>query len=120
MLVLADAPGPSGNVDAHASTFNHNQQPCFGNTETPPLSGIGIAIVGGNDVRLDGNTIQGNLSGLPDPSVSPFPSAGVVIISGSGGTPPTNIAIHGNHMGGNTQDFASDGSGINVQTNGNH
>ena len=28
MLVLADAPGPAGNVDAHASSFSHNQKAC--------------------------------------------------------------------------------------------
>jgi hypothetical protein len=116
MLVLADAPGPAGNVDAHASSFDHNTKACPGSDDgTPPLSGIGIAILGGNDVRLDGNSIQNNVPG----GDTAF-TGGVVMLPGDFGTLPTDISFHGNHMGGNSQDFVTLGPGTNVKISGNH
>ena len=115
MLILADAPGPAGNVDAHASSFNHNTKACAGNEETPPLSGIGVAILGGNDVRLDGNSIQNNVPG----GGTAF-TGGVVMMPGNGGTLATNISFHGNHLGGNSQDFVTLGPGTNIKISGNH
>jgi hypothetical protein len=117
VFVLADAPGPSGNVSAHASHFDHNTKACPPITDEnfPPVSGIGVGIVGGNDVRLDGNSISRNVRG----GDSPF-SAGVVMIAGPGGTAPRNISIHGNHMKGNSQNFFSDGTAVNVKISGNH
>jgi Protein of unknown function (DUF1565) len=116
MLVLADAPGPSGHVDAHASSFDHNTKACPETDDgTPPLSGIGVAIVGGNDVRLDGNSIRNNVPG----GETAF-SGGVVMAPGDFGTLPRNISFHGNHMGGNSQDFVTLGPGTNVKISGNH
>jgi hypothetical protein len=116
LLVLADAPGPAGNVDAHASSFDHNTKACPASDDgTPPLSGIGVAILGGNDVRLDGNSIEGNVPG----GDTAF-TGGVVMLPGDGGSLPTNISFHGNHMGGNTQDFLTLGPGTNVKISGNH
>jgi hypothetical protein len=115
MLILADAPGPAGNVDAHASSFNHNTKACAGSEDgTPPLSGIGVAILGGNDVRLDGNSIQNNVPG----GATAF-TGGVVTVPGDGGTVPTNLSFHGNHMSGNSQDFVALGPGTNIKISGN-
>ena len=116
MLVLADAPGPAGNVDAHASSFSHNQKACPGDDEdgTPPLSGLGVAILGGHDIRLTGNTISDNA-----PTGPTFVSAGVAIVIGDSGTVPKNISIHGNKMSGNSQDVFSDGSAVNLKASGN-
>jgi hypothetical protein len=117
MLVLADNPGPAGNVDVHASAFDHNNNACEADEEedTPALSGIGIALSGANDVRLNGNSISGNV-----PGGETFATAGIAIIVGDAGTPPTNISIHGNHMAGNATKFLNDGSGVNVKVSGNH
>ena len=115
LLVLADAPGPAGSVDAHASSFNHNTNACPESDDgTPPLSGIGVAIVGGNDVRLDGNTIQNNVPG----GDTAF-TGGVVMLPGDLGSLPSNISFHGNHMGGNSQDFVTLGPGTNIKISGN-
>jgi hypothetical protein len=116
MLVLADSPGPAGNVDAHASSFSHNQKACPGDDEegTPPLSGLGVAILGGHDIRLTGNTISDNA-----PTGPTFVSAGVAIVIGDSGTVPKNISIHGNKMSGNSQDVFSDGSAVNLKASGN-
>ena len=116
MLVLADAPGPAGNIDAHVSSFNHNTNACPESDDgTPPLSGIGVAIVGGNDVRLDGNSIQNNVPG----GETAF-TGGVVMIPGDSGTLPSNVSFHGNQMGGNSQDFLTLGPGTNIRISGNH
>ena len=116
LLVLADAPGPAGNVDAHASSFNHNTKACPESEDgTPPLSGIGVAIDGGNDVRLEGNSIQNNVPG----GDTAF-TGGVVMLPGDSGTLPSNISFHGNHMGGNSQDFVNLGPGTNIKISGNH
>ncbi len=116
LLVLADVPGPAGNVDADASSFNHNTKACAESEDgTPPLSGIGVAIVGGNDVRLDGNSIQNNVPG----GDTAF-TGGVVMVPGDVGSLPANISFHGNHMGGNSQNFVILGPGINVKISGNH
>jgi hypothetical protein len=116
MLVLADAPGPAGDVTAHNSSFSHNQKACEAEEDegTPPLSGIGVLIVGGNDVRLNGNTISDNV-----PSGDTVASAGVAVIVGDQGTAPTNIAIHGNHMTGNSENLVDDGSAVNLKFSGN-
>jgi hypothetical protein len=117
MLVLADAPGPAGNVDAHASHFDNNTKACPPNEEegTPPLSGLGVVLFGANNVRLDGNSISGNV-----PGGATFVSAGVVISIGDSGTPPANISIHGNHMAGNSVNFVNIGSSTHVKISGNH
>ena len=115
VLVLADAPGPSGDVDAHASSFSKNTKACPESDDgTPPLSGIGVGIVGGNDVRLDGNTIQNNVPG----GETAF-TGGVVMLPGDAGTFPSNLSFHGNHMGGNSQDFVTLGPGTNIKISGN-
>jgi hypothetical protein len=117
MFVLADNPGPSGNVDAHASSFDNNTKACppVEDEDTPALSGLGVVLSGANDVRLDGNSISGNV-----PGGETFATAGVGIILGDAGTSPTNISIHGNHMSGNSTNFIDDGSGVNVKISGNH
>jgi parallel beta-helix repeat protein len=117
MLVLADAPGPAGSVGAQASSFSHNQKACpaVEEEDTPPLSGLGVAISGGHDVRLTGNTISDNV-----PTGPTFLSAGVAIVIGDFGTAPENISIHGNQMSGNTENVFSDGTAVNLKASGNH
>jgi hypothetical protein len=117
MLVLGDNPGPAGDVDAHTSSFSHNQKACPGHEDegTPALSGIGVAVAGGHDVRLTGNTISDNVATGPT-----FASAGVVAATGDLGTPPVNISIHGNAMSGNTQNEFDDGTAVNLKVSGNH
>ena len=97
MLVLADAPGPAGDVTASFSSFSHNQKACAADDEegTPALSGIGVAVTGGHDVRLIGNNISDN-----EPSGETFVSAGVALASGDLGSVPTNITVVFNRMRG--------------------
>jgi hypothetical protein len=111
VLVLADAPGPAGDVTATFSSFSHNQKACAADEEegTPPLSGLGVAILGGHDVRLIGNNISDNR-----PSGDTFVSAGVTVRSGDLGTAPTNITVVFNRMRGNTTNLDTDGTAVNL------
>ena len=111
MLVLADAPGPAGDVTASLSSFSHNQKACAADEDegTPALSGIGVAVAGGHDVRLLGNNISDN-----QPSGETLASAGVVLVSGDLGSAPTNITVVFNRMRGNSANLFNDGSAVNV------
>jgi parallel beta-helix repeat protein len=105
LLVLADAPGPSGNVTARHNTILANNNVCPAG-QGPPLSGIGVALVGANDTKIQSNVISGNVPAGP----TAF-QGGVVIASGLSGTPPTNNLISKNVIHQNSPDVASDGSG---------
>jgi len=117
MLVLADAPGPAGDVNAIFSSFSHNQKACEAEEDegTPALSGLGVVVAGGHDVRLIGNNISDNT-----PSGETLASAGVAVIAGDSGTAPTNITVVLNRMRGNTANLFDDGSAVNLifQLNG--
>jgi Right handed beta helix region len=81
---------------------------CPGEGEDPPLSGIGVAIVGGADNTLVGNIIRDN---TPTGEV-PF-SGGVVVIDPGipGANPPSGNTVRGNVILGNEPDIFWDGSG---------
>src|SRR4051812_21145023 len=85
ILVLADAPGPAGDVTMWWNTVVHNNRACPANEEGGPISGIGIALDGAHDVTLHQNEIKDNRPG----GATDF-SGGVVLISGDQGTPPTD------------------------------
>ncbi len=109
--MLADAPGPAGDVTASLSSFSHNQKACAADEDegTPALSGIGVAVAGGHDVRLLGNSISDN-----QPSGETLASAGVALVSGDLGSAPTNITVVFNRMRGNSTNLFNDGSAVNV------
>ena len=53
MLVLADAPGPAGDVDGARTVPSATTRRRVRETKrkNPPLSGLGVVIVGGHDVK---------------------------------------------------------------------
>jgi parallel beta-helix repeat protein len=106
ILVLADAPGPAGNVTMRWNSVVHNNRACPANDEGGPISGIGIALVGANDSYLNQNEIKDNRPG----GDTDF-SGGLVVISGEGGTPPTNNVATGNFLAQNDPDIFWDGTG---------
>jgi hypothetical protein len=84
----------------------HNNSACPASEEGPPISGVGIALVGAHDTTLNQNEIKDNRPG----GDTAF-SGGVVLISGFGGTPPMNNTVTGNFMAQNTPDLFWDGTG---------
>jgi len=105
MLVLADNPGPAGNVLARHNTFLSNTQSCPA-AEGPPVSGIGVALAGAHDVQIQSNVISGN-----QPS-GPTPFSGGVVLASLGPTPPTNNLISHNTITNNSTDVFSDGTDV--------
>jgi hypothetical protein len=74
--------------------------------ETPALSGVGIGLLGANDVEIHGNHILGNV-----PSDPAALSGGVVAVRGIEGTPPTDNTVIGNTILRNEPDIFWDESG---------
>jgi parallel beta-helix repeat protein len=103
-----------GNVAADwrftGNLIRENNAFCPGDDEegTPPLSGIGVAIVGGADNTLTGNLI---LDHAPSGEV-PFAGGVVVIDFGiPGADPPSGNRVQGNVILRNEPDIFWDGSG---------
>lgn len=106
MLVLADAPGPAGEFEVHGNKVNHNTRACPAFEEAPPLSGVGIALLGARGMEIKGNKVLGNV-----PSGATGFSGGVVVMSGFGGTPPMDNTVIGNTILRNQPDIFWDETG---------
>ena len=94
-----------------------NNKACPGNDEAPPLSGIGIAIVGAQSTTVKGNTIFGH-----HPTGPTVASAGIGVLSGAlaGGSNPDGASIVDNVLRSNKpQALLWDGSGAGVTFSGN-
>jgi len=107
VIVLADAPGPAGSFHIKGNRIKNNTRECPAGEDNPtPLSGIGVALVGSNDVKVTGNLIAGNV-----PSGDTAVSAGVVVLTGDLGTAPTNNIVKKNAFKNNSTDIVWDGTG---------
>jgi nitrous oxidase accessory protein NosD len=90
ILVLGDAPGPSGNWTIADNTADRNNKPCAGSSDNPAASGMGIALFSANDTKVINNRVSGNVHRHKS-----FASGGIVV-GKSGNTPPTHDLIQGN------------------------
>jgi nitrous oxidase accessory protein NosD len=90
-LVLADAPGPAGDVQATGNLVRNNTKACPASDDGPPVSGVGFAVVGGHDVTITGNVITGNKASGPT-----LFTAGVAVVTLFEGTAPANNVVTGN------------------------
>jgi hypothetical protein len=106
ILFIADAPGPAGEFDVNGNKVHDNTSACPATVETPALSGVGIGLLGANDVEIHGNHILGNV-----PSDPAAHSGGVVAVRGIEGTPPTHNTVIGNTILRNEPDIFWDESG---------
>jgi nitrous oxidase accessory protein NosD len=106
ILFIADAPGPAGEFDVNGNKVHDNTSACPATVETPALSGVGIGLLGANDVEIHGNHILGNV-----PSDPAALSGGVVAVRGIEGTPPTDNTVIGNTILRNEPDIFWDESG---------
>jgi Right handed beta helix region len=106
MFFLADAPGPAGVFDVHGNKVVNNTRACPAFEGAPPLSGVGIALLGARGMEIKSNHIIHNV-----PSGPTGLSGGVVVVSGFEGTPPTNNTVTGNTILRNKPDIFWDKSG---------
>ncbi|HXE45752.1 MAG TPA: right-handed parallel beta-helix repeat-containing protein [Conexibacter sp.] len=111
-IVLNTGGNVAGNWLLFANRIHDNDRLCPADPEegSPPLSGIGVAIVNAHGNVVAGNVIRDN---VPSGQV-PF-AGGVVIVNA--GTPgaelPANNLVKGNVVLGNEPDLFWDGSGTN-------
>jgi nitrous oxidase accessory protein NosD len=94
VLALADAPGPAGNFKIHHNRVLRNNKACPGEPEEgePPISGLGIAVVGAFGTDVSRNRVRGNRQ-----SGESFLSGGIAVTEGpAGGTDPQNDAVRRN------------------------
>jgi nitrous oxidase accessory protein NosD len=119
ILVLADAPGPATDWNVTSNAVRKNNKACAGDPAEgePPLSGIGIALIGAANTRVADNSITGNSKGS-NPSLG---SGGILVMTLPGGsTAPKNDTIRKNHLSGNEPfDLSWDMTGT-VKFTGNH
>jgi parallel beta-helix repeat protein len=110
MLVLADAPGPSGNANVQGNLVKNNNKACNLPEDEGGgmLGGIGILLQGTNDVFIHGNIVTGNTApaGVPQ-------HAGIGVATGDAGTPPANNTVSANVVRNNNPDLFWDGAGAN-------
>jgi parallel beta-helix repeat protein len=106
MLFLADEPGPAGVFDVRGNKVENNTRACPAFEDAPPLSGVGIALLGARGMEIKGNHIVHNV-----PSGPTGFSGGVVVTKGFRGTPPTNNTVTSNTILRNKPDIFWDKSG---------
>ena len=106
MLFLADEPGPAGVFEVRGNEVVNNTRACPAFEDAPPLSGIGIALLGARGMEIQDNHIVHNV-----PSGPTAFSGGVVVSKGFGGTAPTNNTVVRNKILRNKPDIFWDKSG---------
>lgn len=105
VLVLADAPGPAGFYDISGNDIVENDKACPPG-EGPPLSGVGVLLLGAK-----GNTVHDNEILDNTPTGPSAYTGGVVVAEGLGGTPPTNNLVEDNVILRNEPDIFWDETG---------
>ncbi len=113
ILFLGAPPGPVGVADVRGNSVKDNTKVCPASADRPfPLSGIGIALSGAQDVNVHGNIVTGNKPG-PGGEATPI-SGGVAVATGDGGTVATGNTVSNNILLNNTPDILWDGAGSNT------
>jgi parallel beta-helix repeat protein len=109
LFVLADAPGPAGGFTIRKNTVTKNTRSCPGDPadNEPPVSGVGIGLLGAFKTTVAGNNVKGNA-----PSGPSLVSGGIVAVSGPQKTAPKNDVVKGNNADANKPfDLLWDGTG---------
>jgi nitrous oxidase accessory protein NosD len=109
LFALADAPGPAGNFKIDHNRVAANNKACAGEPDEgePPISGVGIGVIGAFGTKVSHNRVFGN-----QPSGGSFVSGGIAVTTGPGGTEPQNDVVDHNKAFANTpNDLFWDGSG---------
>lgn len=118
LVVLADAPGPAGDwmIDHNAASQNNRQCPGDPGEGEPPVSGLGIALVGAHDTTVESNALYRNRK----KHHKSFASGGIVVSKGVGGTPPRHDLVQANALYQNSPfDISWDGSGSHIKFRNN-
>ena len=114
MMFLADAPGPAGEFAVRANSVRKNTRLCPAGEEAPPISGVGIGLLGARGMDIQANNIFDNV-----PSGPTAFRGGVVVVRGLEGTAPENNVVRGNEILRNRPDIFWDKSGSGNRLRGN-
>jgi nitrous oxidase accessory protein NosD len=101
LFVLADSPGPATNWSVRDNSVRKNNNACTGDPAEgePPVSGIGIGLLGAASTSVTNNQVTGNSKGN-NMSVG---SGGILVMTLPGGsTAPANDTVKNNHVFGNS------------------
>lgn len=117
IAVLAHTPPPTaaGHWKISGNRVLKNNKACAGDPADgePPVSGVGIALLGGDNNLISLNQVLGNKAGHP----SGIGNGGIVIQKAPDGTASTSNTILSNTATGNTPfDISWDGAGSNKFT----
>jgi hypothetical protein len=120
-LMVADTgdPHPTGDIRVTGNDVSDNTRYFPGDGSAPPMSGVGVALLGSNEVTVSGNRIAGNAPSNPDA----FGGFGVGVLDAStmtGGAAPTGNRVTGNRISGSPVAVNYDGSGSDNTIRGNH
>jgi nitrous oxidase accessory protein NosD len=90
LLALADAPGPVGSFQIVHNRVLENNRACPGEPaeDEPPISGLGIAVLGAFATGVSHNKVTGNQA-----TGDSFVSGGIAVTAGPGGTEPQDVVI---------------------------
>jgi parallel beta-helix repeat protein len=109
VVLETGAPDPSGNWDLLGNVAKRNNEACPGGDEQPPISGVGIALAGTDEVIVEENTVIDNRPSIE----APF-AGGVVVFATSefGGDEPNGNRVRRNFIRRNEPaDIVWDGTG---------
>jgi hypothetical protein len=108
LFLNTGAPDPLAHWLAERNNVTANNRACPAGEENPPLSGVGLAVLGGDDIDVIDNGAYGNKAAAGVPSAF----AGGILITGSpfGDTPiaSTDIKVAFNSAFGNAPDLVVD------------
>jgi nitrous oxidase accessory protein NosD len=117
MALDTGGPGGDGFVNITHNRVFHNQKVCPQGPELPPLSGIGILLMGTTNAHVMANRVTKNA-----PAGATVASGGILVKSAVpfGGAAPTSDVVSGNYIHDNlTADLKYDGSGSGNTLTGN-
>jgi nitrous oxidase accessory protein NosD len=120
-LMLADTadPDPTGDIRVTGNDISDNTRYFPGDGSAPPMSGIGVLLLGTNQVTVSGNRIVGNAPSTP----AVLAGFGVGVLDAStmtGGAAPTGNRVTGNQIGGSPVAVNYDGTGSDNTFRSNH
>ncbi|MFG2639244.1 right-handed parallel beta-helix repeat-containing protein [Streptomyces sp. NPDC048362] len=112
ILTASTRGSSSGNIDIRKNKAHSNTRACPAFEEAPVRSGMGIAIGGSHDVRVQGNDVRGNRATGPT-----LAAGGILVVStvAFGGADPKNVEVVRNTaLNNEPADLVWDLSGSNI------
>ena len=120
-LAIVDTadPASTGDIVVVGNAITGNTRWFPGDGSAPPISGVGVILLGSTDVTVSGNRVVGNAPSAP----APLAGFGVGVLDATnltGGAVPTGNRVTGNRISGSPVAVLYDGTGSDNTVRGNH